>query len=341
MSGGRGRLVRAAAGVAISLVALLLVLRQVDLARTGSILATAAPAWLVAVLCAQVVDLAFRGLRWQRLLAPIHRLSYARTMDYLLIGYLANDVLPARLGELVRSHYLGDREGISRTTTLGTVVVERVVDTAVTVVIASVAILVLQVRGVVASAVLVGIALTGLLVVALVGALIAHRIPGADRVVARIERFPRVHELARRLRGGLAVAARPRTLGWALVLSLGAWGASVVAMAAAGQSIGLELTTAQAALFSSGIALATAIPAGPGYLGTFELAGVSIGGVLGIASETAFALALIVHLGILLVTSVGGTVAFARVWRRSPPASESADATTATPASDARPAGIE
>jgi uncharacterized protein (TIRG00374 family) len=247
---------------------------------------------------------------------PIRRLSYIRTMDYLLVGYLANDLLPARLGELVRSHYLGDREGISRTTTLGTVVVERVVDTTVLVTIASLAIIVLQVRGAVASAVLVGVALAGLLVVALAVALVAHRLPGADRVIARLERFPRIGELGRRLRGGLAVAARPRTLGWAVGLSLVAWTASVLAMAAAGQSIGLELTLAQAALFSSGIALATAIPAGPGYLGTFELAGVTIGNVLGIPSDASFALAFIVHIGILAVTGAGGLVAFIRVWRR-------------------------
>ena len=49
-------------------------------------------------------------------------------LGYLLVGYLANNILPARLGELVRSHYLGDREGISRASALGTVVVERVVD---------------------------------------------------------------------------------------------------------------------------------------------------------------------------------------------------------------------
>ena len=55
-------------------------------------------------------------------------------LGYLLVGYLANNILPARLGELVRSHYLGDREGISRASALGTVVVERVVDTAVVVV---------------------------------------------------------------------------------------------------------------------------------------------------------------------------------------------------------------
>ena len=327
MNRGRGRVLRGAIGIAISVVALALVFRQVDLAGTVAILSTAVPAWLGVMLAFQVLDVAIRGLRWQRLLAPIHRVPYPRTLDYLLVGYLANNVLPARLGELVRSHYLGDREGVSRTTTLGTVVVERVVDTAVLVTIASVAILVLHVRGAVASAVLVGIALTGLLIVGLAAALVAHRLPGADRVIVAFGRWPRVHALAGRLRGGLAVAGRPRTLGEAIFLSLLAWTVTVVAFAAAGQSIGLELTTAQAALFASGIALATAIPSGPGYLGTFELAGVTIGKVLGIPTDTAFALALIVHVSILLVTSIGGAVGFARIWRRTPAAARAAVAT--------------
>ncbi len=332
MNGGRGRILRAAIGIAVSVVALFLVIRQVDLSETADVLATAAPGWLAAMLTLQALDVVLRGLRWQRLLVPIRHLPYVRTLDYLLVGYLANNVLPARLGELVRSHYLGDREGVSRTTTLGTVVVERVVDTTVLVTIASLAILVLQVRGVVASAILVGAALAGLLVVALVLALVAHRLPGADRAIATIGRWPRVDELAHRLRGGLAVAARPRTLGEAIALSLAAWSSSVVALAAAGQSIDLQLTMAQAALFASGIALATAIPSGPGYLGTFELAGVTIGNVLGLPTGTSFALALIVHVSILLVTSLGGAIAFLRIWRRA----SVATAAAMTPSGEAR-----
>ena len=53
------------------------------------------------------------ALRWQRLVAPIGHVRYPAMLAYLLVGYLANNVLPARLGELVRSHYLGDREGLS------------------------------------------------------------------------------------------------------------------------------------------------------------------------------------------------------------------------------------
>jgi uncharacterized protein (TIRG00374 family) len=238
-------------------------------------------------------------------------------LAYLLVGYMANNVLPARIGELVRIHYLGDREGLSRTTTLGTVVVERVVDFVVVVGIASAAIIVLSVRGIVASAVLVGIALAGLLAAGVTIGIAAHRLPGAERIAAAAERWPKVRDLASNLRGGLAVAGRPRTLAEALFLSLIAWGVTVLAFAAAGQAIGIQLTIGQAALLASGVALATAIPAGPANLGTFELAAVQIGKAVGVPDQTAFALALLAHAAILVITSVGGLVALARLgWRR-------------------------
>jgi uncharacterized protein (TIRG00374 family) len=306
LSGGLGR---GLVGLVISVAAIAFVLGQADLARTAGILQRASLGWIALMLLFQVTDLVLRALRWQRLVEPIHHVRLLRMLGYLLIGYLANNVLPARLGELVRSHYLGDREGISRTTTLGTVVVERVVDTVVVVVLASLAILVLHVRGLVASAVLVGLAITSLLVAGLTFGLAAHRLPGAGRVIEFAERWPRLREMAGKLRGGLAVAGRPRTMVETVVLSFAAWGATVVAFAAAGQSLGLQLSTAQAALLAAGVALASAIPAGPSNLGTFDLAAVAIAGTFGIDRETALALAVIAHASILITTSIGGGVA--------------------------------
>ncbi len=305
-------------GAAISLVAIWLVLRSVDIGRAIDELRTAQMDWVGLMAALIVTDLAVRALRWQRLVAPIGKVRYPAMLEYLLVGYLANNVLPARIGELVRSHYLGDREGLSRTTTLGTVVVERVVDFVVVVAIASTAIIVLSVRGIVASAVLVGVAVAGLLAAAVAVGIAAHRLPGAERIAAAAERWPRIHDLAGKLRGGLAVAGRPRTLAEALILSVVAWGATVLAFAAAGQAIGVELTIGQASLLASGVALATAIPAGPANLGTFEFAALEIGKAVGVPADPAFALALLVHAGILVITSVGGLVALARLgWRRT------------------------
>ncbi len=311
-------LLRGGVGIAISLVALILAVRQVDLPQVGRVLAAASLPWVLVVAGCIALDVVCRTVRWRGLLAPIRVVALPATLAYLLIGYLANNVLPARLGELVRSHYLGDREGISRTTTLGTIVVERVVDTAVLVAIASGAILLLHVRGVVANAVLLGFGLTGLLLVALAVALVAHRLPGAERILLAVERWPTVVRLAGRFRGGLAVAGRPRTVLPAIAWSLVAWGATVIGFAAAGQAVGVQLTWGQAALLAAGVSLATAIPAGPGYLGTFELAGVQIAAVFGVSADPAFALAVLVHAVILVLTSVGGAIALARVgWRRA------------------------
>ena len=313
----RNALLRGGVGAAISLVAIWLVLRSVDVGQTVEILRAADLGWIVLVAMFVVVDLLTRALRWQRLVAPIGQVGYVPMLAYLLIGYLANNVLPARLGELVRSHYLGDREGLSRTTTLGTVVVERVVDFVVVVAIAATAILVLSVRGIVANAVLVGVALAALLAAAIAIGIAAHRLPGAERIAVIAGRWPRLMDLAGKLRGGLAVAGRPRTLGEALILSLLAWGATVLAFAAAGQAVGIELTIGQASLLAAGVALVTAIPAGPANLGTFELAAVEIAKAVGVPPHEAFAIALLVHATILVLTSVGGLVALARLgWRR-------------------------
>jgi len=314
-----GPILRGAIGAAISIVALAVVLGGTDLARTADILRHADLRWVALSIVLMAFDLAFRALRWQRLLRPIAHVRYLPMLAYLLIGYLANNILPARLGELVRSHYLGDREGISLASALGTVVVERVVDLVAVVAIASVALLVLSVRGLVGNVVLVGAAVTGLFLIVLAAGIVAHRLPGLDRIRALVERYPRVRDLARSLQDGLAVAARPRTIGEAILVSGCSWTMAIIAYAAVGQAIGIQLSMGQAALIASGVALASAVPAGPSNLGTFEFASQELGKAVGLEQASALALGVLVHVSILVVTSIGGAIAFVRLgWRRSP-----------------------
>ncbi|HLO35120.1 MAG TPA: lysylphosphatidylglycerol synthase transmembrane domain-containing protein [Candidatus Deferrimicrobium sp.] len=311
-----GPILRAVVGAAISIAALWFVLRGTDLAKTGDVLSHADLRWVAFAILLLSLDLGFRALRWQRLLRPIAAVRYPPMLGYLLIGYLANNILPARLGELVRSHYLGDREGISRASALGTVVVERVVDLVAVVAIASVALIVLSVRGVVADAVFVGAGVAGLFLVILALGIVAHRLPGTDRARAVVARYPRIAGIARSLQDGLAVAGRPRTLVEALLASAASWTMAILAFAAIGQALGLQLSMGQAALIASGVALASAVPAGPSNLGTFELAAREIGKAVGIEASSALALGVLVHVSILVVTSVGGAIAFARLgWR--------------------------
>jgi uncharacterized membrane protein YbhN (UPF0104 family) len=143
--------------------------------------------------------------------------------------------------------------------------------------------------------------------------MVSHRLPGADRVIGLIDRIPRVLDLGRRLREGLSVVSRPRTVAEALLFSAIAWGFSIFTFVLGGRAIGVDITLPQGALLSSGVALATIVPSAPGYLGTFELTAVGIATQFGVDRDAAFALALLVHAMILLGTSIGGAISAARL----------------------------
>ena len=309
----RRALLRTALGIAISVAAGWILLRSVDVPAAIDVLRGASIAIVGLMLVSVLFDVASRAARWRALLVPITRVPYPHVLGYTFVGYLANNVLPARLGELVRSHALGEGEGVSRTTVLGTVVVERIVDTVIVVALAAAAVVVLGVGGIVSTAVVLGAGFVGVLLVGLAVAMVSHRLPGADRVTALIDRIPRVLDLGRRLREGLSVVSRPRTVAEALLFSAIAWGFSIFTFVLGGRAIGVDITLPQGALLSSGVALATIVPSAPGYLGTFELTAVGIATQFGIDRDAAFAMALLVHAMILLGTSIGGAISAVRL----------------------------
>lgn len=300
-------------GIGISVVAAYLLIRSVDVGAALEVLRQANLAIVALMAVAVFLDVASRAARWRGLLAPIAHVRYPRVLGYTFVGYLANNVLPARLGELVRSHALGEGEGISRTTVLGTVVVERIVDTVIVVGLAALAVVVLRVGGIVSTAVILGAVFVGILVVLLGLSVVSHRLPGSDRATGLIERVPRLLDLARRLREGLAVVGSPRAVVTAVFFSVVAWTFSISTFVLGGAALGIGITPMQGALMTSGVALATIVPSGPGFLGTFELTAVGIATQFGIDRDSAFAMALLVHAMILLVTSAGGAISAVRL----------------------------
>lgn len=86
------------------------------------------PYFIMASVVLIIVDLILRALRWKFLLKPIKSETVNRLFSILMIGYLSNNILPARMGELVRAQLLGRNCGVNRMQALGTIVVERVFD---------------------------------------------------------------------------------------------------------------------------------------------------------------------------------------------------------------------
>src|SRR3989304_1996633 len=101
---------------------------RTDLGGLGDALEQADYWWVVPAVAIWFVSAVFRSLRWHYLLRRLANLSTRTLYPIVIIGYMANNLLPLRAGEFVRAYVLGERHGVSKMSALGTIVVERVFD---------------------------------------------------------------------------------------------------------------------------------------------------------------------------------------------------------------------
>jgi uncharacterized protein (TIRG00374 family) len=123
-----GNKTRLVLGCLIGAVFLYLAFRGVDFRQMGEAFGRANYWQLLSVLVVMFVSHYLRVLRWRILLDPIVRLDIGSLFSSLIIGYMANVVTPAHLGELLRAYVLGKKRGVSASSALATIVVERILD---------------------------------------------------------------------------------------------------------------------------------------------------------------------------------------------------------------------
>jgi len=303
------------AGLAISLIAVVIVISAVDVGATLEILSRTDPTYIALALAAIVAQVLVRGWRWRMVLPPRpdgSPVPVRRTIAPMLIGYLGNTVLPARLGEAIRSFLVARREDLVPLVAFGATMLERLVDVVVLALIGLIAALALGAEWWIVA---IGLAagLGGVLVLALLVLFGFSRLVDAARWV--LERVRLADRLERLLgwAGSFAVGVDrgrdvPRLLGVAAV-SVVAWVLDASIFYFAGQALGIDLTFPEAVLIGAVAVLATAVPAAPGYVGTFELAATSTAVALGIPREEALALAVLVHLVTVIPVAISGAIA--------------------------------
>ncbi len=99
-----------------------------DWQNLGDALAHATYWYIVPAIALYQISIVFRTIRWQILLRHMRPIPVSRLFPVVVIGYMANNLLPMRIGELVRSYYLSEREQVSKTSALMTIVIERLLD---------------------------------------------------------------------------------------------------------------------------------------------------------------------------------------------------------------------
>lgn len=297
-------------GMIISLAAIAAILYFVDLHRFIEALRSANYWLLLAFMASSIVWLAVRGVVWQTLLRG--RASYRDVFLTLAEGYLLNNFLPFRLGEVGRAFLLGRKANIGFMDVLSTIVIERVVDLAFSAAILLSAVpFVVGAAGAEPIAIIIGaLVVVGLIVLYL---LARNRDWALDLFNRLTSRWPKLQKMGDNFLGPLFSGLAILTDGWLFVRFL-LWMALDWAISIFQFFVLLLAFFPEAqpvwALFGLGaVAFGNAIPSMPGAIGTFEGA---LAGALTLVSHNesaSLALAVTDHLFGYLVSGVIGLYA--------------------------------
>jgi len=284
-------------GFIISAICLYYALKGIPLSNVGHALIQADFRWIAGALGLYILGYVARIWRWQILLEPIKHIAYRALSTPLIIGFFANNILPFRMGELIRAHISGKKFQISRTSSLGSIFIERLFDTmSFLTTFLAVAALFPFPHFVKKGATLLGIACVGSLIflwsITTHEKLFLHALSylGLPRALKE-----RTHHLIGQFADGVAGMKSFRNIARSFSLSLFIWTieGTFLFLVMRAYHLGVPYTSAFFLLFFLG--LAVTLPQAPGYVGTMELFGTTALSFLGIPKEQALPVILAIH----------------------------------------------
>jgi uncharacterized protein (TIRG00374 family) len=309
---------RAGLGLAVTVFLLWWVLRDVELAVVWLEIREADFLLLGMAVAIATGTFFLRALRWRVLLAPLHPGSSLRSRWAAVnIGFMANNLLPARVGEFARAYALSKLEPVSVSGAFGSLVVERFLDAIAIVFFMFLAMAApgfpwegASENGPLGAMIESAMVVLGLLLVSMVLLLFFPR--PLVRVAERLARF-----LPKRLArtfvdaleaflDGLRILRNPRLLVLAMVWSLVVWAWQSLAFWVGFRAFGIDVGYDAALFVNAIVGFAVGVPAAPGFFGTFH-AGARMGlGVYGVPAASTLAFAFGFHLGGFIPVTVIG-----------------------------------
>jgi hypothetical protein len=295
-------------GVAVSAVLLWVAVRGVSLDEVLHELRQVRVVWLVPVLASIFVRFWLTAIRWQLLLRPVKQVGVHRLFAVTMIGFMANNVLPARLGEFVRAYALGRSEALPPSLPFATIVIERIFD--------GFTLLLFLVGGLsflqASRTLLWAAGLTGVLYLGVLGGLVILRTGrGLGLLTGILDRLPDpVGRSGRRLldsfRAGLDVLGDARALLLTALMSILIWVINAAGVEAMFRAFSLELPLYASFLLLGVIAVALVLPSAPGYVGPFQVGTDQGLALVGVTRDTALSLSIVYHLANYIpITLVG------------------------------------
>ncbi len=296
-----GRLALTAVGLALSALAIVALLRAVSAADVAERLAATRLEWMAAAFGVTLFGYLLRAYRWRALLEPQRRIPVGRVFTPTILGFLAINTLPARLGEFVRAYLLARFERLPTAAVLGSCALERVLDLALLAAFWGVSLLFAPYPDWFRMSGYVTFGIGGLLAVGLWYFQRRHHHAGRFLDGSMLRWLPaRFREGARgaipAFGQGLQALGAPGVLAKAGAWSTAMWLVNASVFLTVGVAAGLTLPWWSPFLLVFVVCVAISIPSSPGFVGVMEAACVIGLSLLGVGRVEGLAFGILYHI---------------------------------------------
>ncbi len=303
-------------------VLLFLALRGVAWEEMARIVRRARPDFLALAFLTLTVSYFLRGLRWRILLSAGKPVSALTAFWATLVGYLGNNLLPARAGELMRSVMISRHTGLSNSYVLATAITERILDVVALVMISLAALMSLP--GMPPWLLRASQVATVLGLVCVAGLFVATRLEGLlNRAIGWLPFSDRLRDklcgvLTQFLLGMRAFQHRRRAAAFT-VLAVVIWLIDAFVAILVARALNLRLAFPEALVLLAALGLASAAPSTPGYIGVYQFVAVTILPPFGFSQNQALIYILTFQAVCYAVVLTLGSVGLWRLGGRSAP----------------------
>ena len=309
---------RLVAGLAISFVFLYFAFKDVDWSDFFKSLISINYIWLIPGFVSVIASFVIRAVRWKMLLDPLQKVAFKDTFPSTMIGYMGNNILPFRLGDLLRAYSFSKDTGRTKSSTIASLLLERILDLITT--LGALGLILAYFPRFPAWAAKIGYA-TILLVILLV--LFTFFMQLKSEYVVRFTTFlltPMpdkwgiiVGKKIASFSDGLQIVSQYKKYFGLLLISVLHWPIYISTVWFTFQAFGYSYGIIEAFVVLVFITFAVAIPSAPGYVGTFHGLVVASMALFGLAGDSARAFSVILHgVNYIPVTLVG----FYYYWNR-------------------------
>lgn len=294
-------------GLLISAGFLYLAMRGLELREVWEPLRTAQYWWLLPGVAVYFMAVWVRSWRWHYLLRPVKAIPTRKMFPIVAIGYMGNNIYPARAGEVLRAYVLKRKEEVSISASLATVIVERIFDGVV--MLGFVFLNLPKLAPLTGSSGFIGnirtlalwgsVAFLGALGVFLLAAMFPFR---AEKIFRRLSEIflpekirERVLDVALKFLHGLESLRSPREAVMVLLTSVVIWLLETGKYWFVMHAFNFQVSFFTLMLMNGIVNLATTIPSAPGYLGTFDGPGIAVLTAFGVDQGIATGYTLVLH----------------------------------------------